>query len=532
MCHPILGDTKVFLTMFVRKKKYPSGNVGVIVVEKVCGKMKELATIGIAHSETEVDSLVLKAKEWISNEEARRHPRLDLFGEEREACEREREEVLRVLSRVENILLNGCDLILDRVFDRVGFNRIEDDVFRKLVKARLSYPASKAATVEYLKNHFDDDVDLSKIYRYLDKLSDRQHEVVQDISVRHTAKLFGGDIGVLFYDVTTLYFEADHEDDLRKTGFSKEGRHSNPQIILGLLVSLGGYPLAYCIHEGNKYEGHTMLPTIDEFVRKYGLENFIVVADSGLMSNANITELESQGYKYIIGAKIKNESAEVKQWILSQPKADRQMTEYDKGGGRRLLVGYTDDRARKDAYNREKGIRRLEKAYKRGTLTKDNINKRGYNKFLSMDGEVKVAVNYDRIAEDTQWDGLKGYLTNTTIPVEQVYSAYHNLWHVERAFRIAKSKIEIRPMFHFTRRRIEAHVCICFVALKVYKELERMLKVSDIKMSVDKVLALAKTVTTIQIKLPLSKDVYTQTMLMARHQRISKLFDEDFWVTR
>ena len=494
--------------------------------------MKELATIGVAHGEAEVDNLVLKAKEWISKEEARRQPRLDLFGEEREACEREREEVSRVLSQVENILLNGCDLILDRTFDRIGFNRIDDDVFRKLVKARLAYPASKAATVEYLKNHFDDDVDLSKIYRYLDRLSDHQHELVQDISVRHTAKLFGGNIGVLFYDVTTLYFEADYEDELRRTGFSKEGRHSNPQIILGLLVSLGGYPLAYCIHEGNKYEGHTMLPTINAFVSKYGIDDFVVVADSGLMNNSNIAELESQGYKYIIGAKIKNESAEIKRWILSQPKADRQMAEYDKGGGRRLLVGYTDDRARKDAYNREKGIRRLEKAYRRGTLTKDNINKRGYNKFLAMDGEVKVTIDYERIADDARWDGLKGYLTNTAIPMEQVYSAYHNLWHVERAFRIAKSKIEIRPMFHFTRKRIEAHVCICFVSLKVYKELERMLRVSGIKMSVDKVLALAKTITTIQIKLPLNRDVYTKTMLMARHQRIAKLFDEDFWVTQ
>ena len=471
--------------MFVRKKKYPSGNIGVIVVEKIGGKMKELATIGVAYNEDEVENLVNEAKEWISKEKSRRHPQLDLYGEEREACDREREEVRRVLSNVSNILLNGCDLILDRTFDRIGFNRIDDDVFRKLVKARLAYPTSKAATVEYLKNHFDEDVDLSKIYRYLDKLSDHQHEIVQDISVRHTAKLFGGNIGVLFYDVTTLYFEADYEDELRKTGFSKEGRHSNPQIILGLLVSLGGYPLAYCIHEGNKYEGHTMLPTINEFVSKYGLENFVVVADSGLMNNANIAELEAHGYKYIIGAKIKNESQEVKNWILEQPKCDCQMVEYDKGGGRRLLVGYTDDRAKKDAYNREKGIRRLEKAYKHGALTKGNINKRGYN-----------------------------------------------LWHVERAFRIAKSKIEIRPMFHFTRKRIEAHICICFVALKVYKELERMLKVSEIKMSVDKVLALAKTITTIQIKLPLNKEVYTQTMLMARHQKIAKLFDEGFWVTR
>ena len=167
----------------------------------------------------------------------------------------EREEVERVVSSIENVLLNGCELILDRVFDLVGFSAVEDKVFRQLVHSRLSCPASKAATVDYLKNHFDEDVDLSKIYRYLDKLNDRYKETVQDISVRHTMDILGGHIGVVFYDVTTVYFETDREDDLRKTGFSKEGCHSNPQIILGLLVSLGGYPLAYCIHEGNKYEG-------------------------------------------------------------------------------------------------------------------------------------------------------------------------------------------------------------------------------------------------------------------------------------
>ena len=222
MCHLILGDTKGILTMFVRKKKYPSGNIGVIVVEKIGGKMKELATIGVAYNEDEVENLVHEAKEWIYRENSRRHPQLDLFGDEREACDREREEVRRVLSNVSNILLNGCDLILDRTFDRIGFNRI-DDVFRKLVKARLAYPTSKAATVEYLKNHFDEDVDLSKTYRYLDKLSGHQHEIVQDISVRHTAKLFGGNIGVLFYDVTTLYYEADYEDDFARLVSRKKG---------------------------------------------------------------------------------------------------------------------------------------------------------------------------------------------------------------------------------------------------------------------------------------------------------------------
>ncbi len=289
--------------MYVRKKKYPSGNIGIIAVEKVNGKMNELITIGIARSDDEVECLVTKAKEWIDKEQQRRHPRLNLFGDEYRKCEQERMDAEILLSSITNITIDGADLILDRVFDNVGFNRIEDEIFRKLVKARLSYPASKSATVEYLKNHFDEDVGLSKIYRYLDKLSDSQHRIVQDISVGHTRKMLGGHIGVLFYDVTTLYFEADYEDELRKTGFSKEGRHKNPQIILGLLVSLGGYPLAYCIHEGNRYEGHTMLPVVTEFVRKYELEDFIVVANSGLMNGDNIADLETNGYKYIIGAK-------------------------------------------------------------------------------------------------------------------------------------------------------------------------------------------------------------------------------------
>ena len=371
--------------MFIRKKKYPSGNVGVIVVEKVNGRMNELTTIGIAHTQEEIDSLIMKGRKWIDAEQERRHPRLDLFGEERKKCEAELLSAEQMLSCITNISINGADLILDRVFDNVGFNSIDDEVFRRLVKARLSYPASKAATVEYLKNHFDEDVSLSKIYRYLDKLSDNQHKIVQDISVLHTKKILGGHVGVF------------------------------PQIILGLLVSIGGYPLAYCIHEGNKYEGHTMLPVVAEFVRKYELEDFIVVADSGLMNNDNIADLEANGYKYIIGAKIKNENRKIQEWILEQPKTDRQMVEYDKGNGQRLLVGYTEDRARKDAYNREKGIRRLEKAYRRGTLTKNNINKRGYNKFLKMEGDVKVTINYEKLEKDAKWDGLKGYLTNTNI---------------------------------------------------------------------------------------------------------------------
>jgi hypothetical protein len=488
--------------MFVRKKANRSGSISVVVVDKSGGKFKEVHKVGVASDASDVKALIVLGNKWIREYEERIHPTIDFDGEIEKRRLEQSTLIDEYFGRIENVQLNGCELILDRVFDLVGFGRIEDKVFRQLVCSRLSFPASKAATVEYLKNHFDDDVDLSKIYRYLDKLNDRHKSLVQDISVRHTIEVLGGHIGVMFYDVTTLYFETDHEDELRKTGFSKEGRHSNPQIIFGLLVSLDGYPLAYCIHEGNKYEGHTMLPVINEFVRKYDLNGFIVVADSGLMTKANIAELERMGYKYIIGARIKNEPEEVKRQILSLPKVSGQMHEIDKGGGRRLLVGYSDDRAGKDAHNRSKGVKRLEKKFHSGRLTKENINRRGYNKFLDMVGETKVELNRERIWLDAQWDGLKGYLTNTDIPTGDIFTAYHNLWNVEKAFRIAKSKIEIRPMFHFTRRRIEAHLCICFVALKIYKELERLLKRANIGMSVDKVLNMAKTVTTITIKMP------------------------------
>lgn len=233
---------------------------------------------------------------------------------------------------------------------------------------------------------------------------------------------------MLYYDVTALHFESDNGDELRKCGISKDGRHKNPQIIPGLPVIIDCYPLAYCIHERNKYEGRTMLPEVTEFVKKYSLDDFIAVADSGLVNHDNLADLEADGYKYIVGAKIKNESKEIKECILKRPKQDCQMIEYEKDGGQEAFGGLNRRNGTKNACNRDKVIRRLEKAYKRGALTKDNINKRGYNKFLRKEGEVPVSVNYDKLDAGAQWDGLKGCLTNTDIPVSGAYTAYHNLW--------------------------------------------------------------------------------------------------------
>ena len=141
-----------------------------------------------------------------------------------------------------------------------------------------------------------------------------------------------------------------------------------------------------------------------------------------------------------------------------------------------------------------------------------------------------MSINHDKIKEDECWDGLKGYITNTSLSANTVYKEYSELWQIERAFRITKGTLELRPMFHFTKKRIEAHVCICFIAYKVYKELERTLKSNGLKLSVNKVLDIAKTITTLKIKLPLSNETMTKTMILTqKHRYIEKLFDDDFW---
>ena len=496
-----------------------------MIVDKSDGKTRYIKTIGVSSDKEIIEELYQQGKQWISTH----YGDCDMFALQAQA-EEERQVTDYLLSNIENILLNGTQLILNQVFNLVGFDTVEDEVLKHLVVARLCQPSSKTGTVEYLKSYFDEDVSLHKIYRYLDKLNDTQKDKIQKISVEHTRKVLGGQIGLVFYDVTTLYFETDVADDLRKTGFSKDGKHSHPQVVLGLLVSEGGYPLAYSIHEGNKYEGHTMLPVVEDFVRKFNLTDFVIVADSALMNNENIALLEEKKYKYILGARIKNECKLVTNWILSQNKTDGAFYEYQKSEKCRLIVGYSGKRARKDAYNREKGIRRLEKEYKNGSITKGKINKRGYNKFLEMSSDVKVKINYEKIKEDGLWDGLKGYITNTTLTAKLIYEQYSDLWQIERAFRITKGTLELRPMFHFTKKRIEAHVCMCFVAYKIYKELERILKANNINFSVDSVLNIAKTITTLKIKLPISGETLTKTMLLTqKHKSIEILFDKNFW---
>ncbi len=475
-----------------------------------------IKTIGSSYDADQIEKLVKEGEYWIKQ-------KLGLLELD---FSNEKQKVEQFFESIEQITVHGTELLLGKIFDEVGFNQIPDVLFRQLVLARLCFPVSKLKTTDYLTKYQFLSVDVQNVYRYLDRFYRTQKERVQRISYDHTLKVLGGEISIIFYDVTTLYFEIDDEDDLRRTGFSKEGKHQNPQIVLGLLVSIEGYPLAYEIFEGNKFEGHTMLPVIEAFKIKYSLNNLVIIADSGLLSNDNIQELQQKGYNFILGARIKVESRTVKNKILSLQLKHGESKIISKNDKNRLIISYSESRAKKDKANREKGLRKLEKQIKSGRLTKANINNRGYNKYLKIEGEVKISIDKEKLAQDVRWDGLKGYLTNTKLTKEEIIENYGHLWKIEKAFRISKHDLRIRPIYHRLHRRIEAHICIAFVAYKVYKELERQLETKKSTLSPEKAIEIAKTIYSIKVKTPINSEAVTKTILLTEEQKIlANLFD-------
>lgn len=393
-------------------------------------------------------------------------------------------------------------------------------MFRHLVITRLVYAVSKLKTLDYLQKYKGVVYEKDEVYRYLDKLHKQQIQTVQQISYQHTLKIFESRLTVVFYDVTTLYFEAEEEDDFRKTGFSKDGKHQQPQIVLGLLVSAGGYPLDYEIFEGSKFEGHTMLPVAEAFKQKYKIEELVIVADAGLMSEKNISQLLENNYKFIIGARIKNERHATQEQILSLKLADKESAELNTEDGQRLIVSYSASRAKKDEHNRTRGLTKLEKQLEKGKLSKKHINNKGYNKYLKLEGEIKISINYEKYKADAKWDGLKGYLTNTRFAKQKVIDYYKQLWNIEKTFRRSKTDLRIRPVYHYRKRRIEAHICIAFAACKIYKELERLLIVKESKLSPSKVIDILKTIYAVTLTLPQSKEAKLMLLDKTEEQKI------------
>ena len=503
--------------MFVRKKVNKSGRISVQVIDKSSGRYHVVRTIGCSDQEALINQYVRQGQQWIKNKSGAVELDFKNYNSVIEG----------LLDGIISHKLVGVELTLGKVFDQIGFNQIEDDLFRHLVLYRLVYPRSKLKTTEYLYRYEQMTYSEDAIYRYMDKLHKVQIELVQQISYKHTIQVMPQGIGVVFYDVTTIYFEIDRGDDLRKTGFSKEGKHQNPQIVLGLLVSKGGYPLAYQIFEGNKFEGHTMLPVVDCFKEKFNIDKLVIVADSGLMSKNNIHHMLKRGDEFILGARIKNEPEIIRKQILELNLENGQSAQIEKGD-LRLIINYSTQRAKKDQYNRDKGLKRLKKLIATGKLSKSQLNKRGYNKFLQMDGQIDISIDQDKVDADKKWDGLKGYITNSSLSTEELLVNYNHLWQIEKAFRIAKTELKIRPIYHYKQKRIETHICLNFAAYKVYKELERILQDNNSVLSAQKVIEIAQSIYQIQFQLPNNNSIYSKNILLLDEQKqVAKLFDFD-----
>lgn len=513
-----MGGSAVFLGVFIRKKHNKSGSTSIHIVRKVAGRQVHVLSIGSATNDQELIELERVALDKLSTLQLQN--KLDFNFEEDEAF------IQNLRSSIEHIEVCGVELILGKIFNEIGFNQITEPLFRHLVLSRICYPGSKLKTVEYLFRHHQLSYEIDAVYRYLDKINSRYKEQLQDISYKHTLNLFNGQLSVVFYDVTTLYFEASDEDDLRKIGFSKDGKNQHPQIVLGLLVSSRGYPLAFEMFEGNKFEGQTMLPVIEKFKARYNLEQIVIIADAGLLSHQNIQALRDLNYQFILGARIKNESLALQQQILSLTWSNGQTHSINKSAGLRLIVSYSEARAHSDNKNRERGLRRLERSVEKGKLTKKHINNRGYNKYLQLSGEVVVKIDYDKIKQDTKWDGLKGYITNTQMGALEVIDNYKQLWHIEKAFRISKTDLKVRPIYHRLAHRIQAHLIIAFCSYKLYKELERQLQEKKLTLSAEKAVQIMQSIYRVTTKLPVSRK--SMQLIMAKtfeQQQLLSAFD-------
>jgi transposase len=289
------------------------------------------------------------------------------------------------------------------------------------------------------------------------------------------------------------------------------------------LVASEGNPTGYEIFEGNIFEGHTFIPVLQKMAERFSLGKPTVIADAGLLSNENIAALEQNGYSYILCARPKNADEKTKQKILSLSLKNGKSDIIPLEDKKRLIVSMSDSGAKKDAVNREKGLLRLQKRLKSGKLTKGNINNRGYNKYLKLEGEISVSINMDKYNADAAWDGLKAYKTNTRLSAKKVIENYGNLWYIERAFRMNKTDLRIRPIYHHVRNRIEGHICICFTACTVLLKTERMLKKHLPEISLKRAQELVKTMYQLTYRLPNSRETHTKVFGMSDEQQ--RLFE-------
>lgn len=432
-----------------------SGATAVQVVYKHGSDIVRIEHIGSAHSPLELDLLIARAHEHMDFEQ----PRLDLFASGPEGFTE---------GSYSRLLWDT----LSSQYDALGFAVLDDEVFRQLVVARMIEPTSKSDTIRVLAGLGLDAPSNTGIHRCLRRIVDKDYRSgVSACCLEHAS---AHSLTLLLYDVTTLYFEAQREDEYRKPGMSKE-RRLEPQITVGLLVGRDGFPLEVQSFEDNRAEVKTIMEVLDSFRARYGLDEMTVTADAAMLSSGNIQALEDAGYHYVIGSRIAKTPYEIAEFS-KQPGAvleDGQVFDTDvmMNTGkktarvtRRVIYQYREKRARMDLLNIDKLLAKAQRMV-------DGQAEFKHNRFLKVTGSTK-RINHELVAESRLKAGIKGYVTDLDIPAREVIDAYHQPFEVERSFRMAKSDLLARPIFHRKRDSIEAHLTIVFAALAISRRMQ------------------------------------------------------------
>ena len=344
-----------------------------------------------------------------------------------------------------------------------------------MIAERLNEPCSKHASFHHQDEYIgfqNDPIDLHHFYRTLDLLS-KEQESLKSTLFKAQQNLFTTKLDVVFYDVTTLYFDSQKvsKDQLRQKGYSKDGKAHKTQVVLGLLVDKMRNPITYQIYQGNTYEGGTMIKALEDLKTKFPIDEVVAVADSAMIDKKNREYIEaSENINYIIGDRIKNLPKSIVEDLISSThhkpiKGSTQNFTYHEveHQGRRIICTYSKKRAKKDREEREKLIEKAHKLLENPSQLKQT-KKRGAGRFIKQQSEEKYSIDTDKIKADEKWDGFKALSTTTDLKPKEIVEKYTDLFEVEHAFRSLKSQLKVRPVFHWTDKRIEGHIAMCFMA--------------------------------------------------------------------
>lgn len=387
--------------------------------------------------------------------------------------------------RVQKSRLTTAYDYLSVAYGKLGFNGLNNDLLKHFCLIRVLEPASKLKSLYLLQKYFGLEYKKTTVFRQLQQLIPLKESVIS-LAINYAKTNLGFDFSLVFYDVTTLYFETHESDDFRLNGFSKDNKINQPQILVGLMVNQTGFPVYYDLFPGNTFEGHTIIPIIIRIKAKYQIDRLTVVADAGMLSEDNLTSLQNHQIDYIVGARIRK---------LKLEETRRIAGELNQADGRIIRLGeliyeYSGKRAKKDKSDNDKQLQKAAYliAHPAKALKRSSFLTTPQNKILSL--------NTETIEKYRLLEGIKGYKTNVTnMDDHLLINRYKDLWHVEQSFRIAKSDLQARPIYHRKKDSIQYHLLIVFMALCLTKVIE-----NEKQASIQKVVEELKDIWTVTLK--------------------------------